>query len=84
MMRQAVSTPAAELPEMPPTHALVRATVLILLLAILVFVGAVLPAERGIDPTGLGRITGLKEMGEFKVQADKEFAQRPVNDALRK
>jgi hypothetical protein len=48
--------------------------VFVLLVAIFVLVAAVLPAEFGIDPTGLGRVTGLKEMGVFKVEADSQFA----------
>lgn len=34
----------------------------------------VLPAEYGVDPTGVGRLTGLSEMGEIKVQLAKEAA----------
>ena len=34
-----------------------------------------LPAERGIDPTGIGRVIGLTELGEFKVENDKEFSE---------
>ncbi|MEX2282053.1 MAG: transmembrane anchor protein [Gemmatimonadota bacterium] len=35
---------------------------------------AVLPAEKGIDPTGLGRIIGLQEMGEVKKGLAQEMA----------
>jgi hypothetical protein len=53
---------------------LILSTVLVFLLAIVVLIVAVLPAEFGIDPTGLGEVTGLTEMGVFKVQADSQFA----------
>lgn len=37
----------------------------------------VLPAEYGIDPTGVGRMLGLQEMGEIKTQlADEAEADR--------
>jgi hypothetical protein len=51
-----------------------RATLALLLTCIVIVVAVVLPAERGIDPTGLGRVLGLTEMGEFKVEAAREFA----------
>lgn len=37
-----------------------------------------LPAEYGIDPTGLGRILGLTEMGEIKQQL---YAEAAIDDA---
>jgi hypothetical protein len=36
-------------------------------------VPVILPAERGIDPPGLWTVTGLTEMGLFKVESAKEF-----------
>ena len=33
-----------------------------------------LPAEYGIDPTGVGALTGLTEMGEIKQQIEKRLA----------
>jgi hypothetical protein len=53
---------------------LIFSTALVILLAVVVLLVAVLPAEFGIDPTGLGEVTGLTEMGVFKVQADSQFA----------
>jgi hypothetical protein len=41
-------------------------------------VTAVLPAEYGIDPTGIGNVLGLKRMGEIKVSLAKEAAQPAV------
>jgi len=42
--------------------------------ALLLLVTVVLPAEYGVDPTGIGRVLGLTEMGEIKVQLAKEAA----------
>jgi hypothetical protein len=54
-----VDTPA------PPPHsgrALVKATLIALVVAVIVLVTAVLPAEFGIDPLGVGRATGLTDL----------------------
>jgi len=37
-----------------------------------VVVTVVLPAERGIDPTGIGAALGLKEMGEIKIELARQ------------
>jgi hypothetical protein len=40
-----------------------------------------LPAEYGIDPTGLGRVTGLTQMGEIKQQLYAEAAAEDAAEA---
>ena len=35
-------------------------------------IAVVLPAERGIDPTGIGAALGLTEMGEIKMELARE------------
>ncbi len=40
----------------------------------------VLPAEYGIDPTGVGRMIGLTEMGEIKTQLEKEAEADRIRD----
>jgi hypothetical protein len=52
--------------ELPSTARLVRSTVVAALVAAALLVTAILPAEFGIDPTGIGRATGLARMGEIK------------------
>ena len=42
--------------------------------AAVLLVTVVMPAEYGIDPTGMGRLLGLKEMGEIKMQLAREWA----------
>ena len=39
-----------------------------------IVVCAVLPAEYGIDPTGVGRLLGLTQMGKLKVVMAQEEA----------
>lgn len=52
--------------ELPSTARLVRSTVAAALVAAALLVTAILPAEFGIDPTGIGRALGLAQMGEIK------------------
>jgi hypothetical protein len=52
--------------ELPSTGKLLRSTALADLIAGGLLVTAVLPAEYGIDPTGIGRALGLTPMGEIK------------------
>lgn len=52
--------------ELPTTLQLKRATALAMAVAGVILVAAVLPAEYGLDPTGVGRILGLTDMGRMK------------------
>jgi hypothetical protein len=58
--------------ELPTTRTLLRSTIVAALLAMALVFTTILPAEYGIDPTGIGRMTGLSEMGEIKMQLEKE------------
>jgi hypothetical protein len=52
--------------ELPTTGKLLLSTAAAALVATLLLVTAILPAEYGVDPTGIGRILGLTQMGEIK------------------
>lgn len=52
--------------ELPSTKQLLRSTAIALVTATVLLVTVVLPAEYAIDPTGLGRVLGLTQMGEIK------------------
>ena len=52
--------------DLPTTRQLNRATLLAAAAAALILVTAVLPAEYGVDPTGIGGALGLTPMGEMK------------------
>ena len=58
--------------ELPSTGKLLRSTAVAALIAITLLVTAILPAERGIDPIGIGRVLGLTKMGEIKVSLAAE------------
>lgn len=67
--------------ELPSSAALLRSTVIAALVAALLLVVAVLPAEYGIDPTGAGRVLGLTQMGEIKMSLARESGARPSTPA---
>jgi hypothetical protein len=52
--------------ELPTTGKLLLSTAAAALVAAVLLVTAILPAEYGVDPTGIGRILGLTQMGEIK------------------
>ncbi|WP_291298128.1 transmembrane anchor protein [Elioraea sp.] len=58
--------------ELPTTKQLLRSTAIAIVAAAVILVTVVLPAEYGIDPTGIGRTIGLTEMGEIKRQLAEE------------
>ena len=61
--------------ELPSTSKLVKSTILASMVAAVILVTVVLPAEYAIDPTGLGKIIGLQKMGEIKMSLAKEVAE---------
>lgn len=61
-----------DLSELPSTGRLLKSTGVAAGVAAVLLVTAVLPAEYAIDPTGLGRVLGLTDMGEVKVALAKE------------
>ena len=63
------------LDELPSSAQLLRSTIIAALAAIAILVTVVLPAEYGVDPTGVGRVLGLAEMGEIKQELADEAAQ---------
>ena len=63
-----------DISELPTSRQLIRSTMFALVGAGALLVTVVLPSEYGIDPTGAGRILGLNEMGEIKMQLADEAA----------
>jgi len=58
--------------DLPSTKQLVRSTLIAAGVAVVILVTAVLPGEYGVDPTGIGRVLGLTQMGEVKQQLAAE------------
>lgn len=71
-----MTTPSS-VPEGPSPAVLRRASVVAAILAVAIAVMVVLPAEYGIDPTGIGRRIGLTQMGRLK----QELAKEAIEDA---
>ena len=60
------------LDELPSSAKLLKSTILAAIAAIVILVTIILPAEYGVDPTRIGKMLGLAEMGEIKVQLHAE------------
>jgi hypothetical protein len=65
---------APRIGELPNPKVLNRATAIAAAVAGLLVVTVILPAEYGIDPTGLGRLLNLTEMGKMKRMAAQNAA----------
>jgi len=59
---------------LPSTAKLIRSTIIAAIVALVLLVTVVMPAEYALDPTGAGQLLGLTEMGEIKEQLAEEAA----------
>ena len=79
-----MTTPVPPSPQgsaLPSSRSLLRSTLLALVGAVAILVMVVLPAEYGIDPTRVGRLLGLTQMGEIKMRLAREAAEDAAADA---
>lgn len=76
-----VTVNSPQLTEPPSARKLLRSTLIAFAVAFAILGVAVLPAEYGVDPTGVGRILGLTQMGEIKTRLAKEAAADAAADA---
>lgn len=60
--------------ELPSTGRLLKSTGIAVVIASALLVTVVLPAEYGVDPTRIGSMLGLTEMGRIKMQLAEEAA----------
>jgi hypothetical protein len=60
--------------ELPSNDKLIKSTILAAVTAGILLATVVMPAEYGIDPTGIGNLIGLKKMGEIRTSLAKEAA----------
>ncbi|EXL02822.1 hypothetical protein [Aquamicrobium defluvii] len=61
--------------ELPTSAQLKRSTWIASITAAAILAFVVLPSEYAVDPTGVGRMLGLTQMGEIKTQLAQEAAQ---------
>src|SRR5215210_5637034 len=71
---------APRIGELPNRKVLNRATAIAVAVASVLLVTIVLPAEYGIDPTGIGRLLDLTEMGKLKRAAAGSAAPAQSSD----
>lgn len=57
---------------LPTSGQLLRSTIIAAVSAAAILAVAVLPAEYGVDPTGVGEVLGLTQMGRIKMQAEHD------------
>jgi hypothetical protein len=67
-------------PPKPDARKLMRSTLIAAAVALVLLITVVLPAEYGIDPTRIGRVLGLTQMGEIKVRLAREAAADQAAD----
>ncbi len=67
--------------ELPSTGRLLKSTGIAAVIASALLVTTVLPAEYGVDPTGVGSLLGLTEMGRIKMQLAEEAKADAASDA---
>jgi len=70
--------------ELPSTGKLIKSTILAAVAAGALLVTVVLPAEYGIDPTGIGETIGLKKMGEIRISLAEEAAEEVAEELAAK
>ena len=72
--------------DLPTSAQLLKSTVIAIIMAIILLVMVIFPAEYGTDPTGVGRLLGLKEMGEIKMslldESYKESSQQNTTPSI--
>ncbi|MDW7646436.1 MAG: hypothetical protein SCI25_15520 [Desulfuromonadales bacterium] len=66
--------------DLPSSAKLIKSTIVAAVVAAFLLVVAILPAEYGIDPTGVGKVLGLTKMGEIKVSLAQEEAAQSTEE----
>ncbi|MBT7789193.1 MAG: transmembrane anchor protein [Calditrichaeota bacterium] len=60
--------------DLPSKAQLLKSTIIGIAIAAVILITTVLPAEFGIDPTGIGKLIGLTKMGEIKTSLSTDAA----------
>lgn len=67
--------------ELPSSGQLLKSTIIALVTAVILLFTVVLPSEYAYDPTGVGRLLKLTDMGEIKQQLAEEAEADRMKDA---
>jgi hypothetical protein len=65
--------------DLPSSSQLLRSTIIALLVAVALLICIIIPAEYGMDPTGVGELMGLKKMGKIKASLEQEALNENQN-----
>jgi len=70
--------------DLPSSQQLLKSTLSAMIVAFALLVTVILPAEYGVDPTGVGRMMGLAQMGEIKqkLEGEAELAEQQSSDII--
>ena len=68
--------------DLPSSAKLIKSTIEAAVVAAFLLVIAILPAEYGIDPTGVGKVLGLTKMGEIKISLAQEAAAQSTEEPV--
>ncbi|MGE0315861.1 MAG: transmembrane anchor protein [Lautropia sp.] len=68
------NTSMPDVAELPSHAQLLKSTAIAAVSAMVILTTIILPAEYGVDPTGIGKVLRLTEMGEIKTQLAAEAA----------
>ena len=63
--------------DLPTSSQLLKSTIIAFVVASFLLLLVILPAEYGVDPTGVGEFIGLKKKGEIKISLEKEALTEP-------
>jgi hypothetical protein len=66
--------------DLPSSAKLIKSTIVAAVVAAFLLVVAILPAEYGIDPTGVGKVLGLTKMGEIKISLAQEAVAQSTEE----
>lgn len=75
------NTDSVQRHDAPSARDILRSTAIAAIVALALHVTIILPAEYGKDPTRIGKLLGLKEMGEIKMALAKEEAAQAPREA---
>ena len=67
--------------DFPTSAQLLKSTIIAIIMIVILFVMVILPAEYGTDPTGVGKILGLKEMGDIKMSLLEESQNESLQES---
>ena len=67
--------------DLPTSAQLLKSTIIAIIMIVILFVMVILPAEYGTDPTGVGKLLGLKEMGDIKMSLLQESQNESLQES---